>query len=484
MEAVRNLSPRVIWNHFAEILSIPHESKHEDKLRAYILDFAKQKGIESRVDKVGNVLLSVAATAGREEEPILVLQSHIDMVCVKSPESTHNFEEDPIPVVIDGDLLKGDGTTLGADNGIGVAIMLAILDDENLSHPPLELLFTIDEEAGMTGAHNLQSDFLKGRRLLNLDTEEWGEFYISCAGGGDIEMTLPINRTDLSQDQQLYSLKIQGLKGGHSGIDINTGRASAIKVLARLLWNLNRKMEIDLVKLAGGSKRNVIASTAEAIFTIDAVTPEEVNNFMTPIIRTIHDELGNSDPGLEVIIEKIEASTAMRKMVHLSTEKVLDLMMALPHGVQAMSPAICDLVETSCNLGVLKADDHAVSMTILTRSAVTSKVQLVNDSIEALVKIAGGTVNRPQGYPGWKPNPDSEILAEASEIFEKAFNQKPVVKAIHAGLECGIISEIYPGIDMLSIGPDIRGAHTVGEYVSISSVEKFWDFMKKILARG
>jgi len=481
MVNVAQLEPVVVWNHFAEILKIPRSSKKEEKIRDYIVNFAQSKQLGARVDKIGNVVVPVPASQGREEDPTLVLQSHMDMVCVQSPGKNIDFDLDAIPVRIEGDLLMGDGTTLGADNGIGMALMLALLDAPEISHGPLELLFTTDEEAGMTGAHNLEPGFIMGRKLINLDTEEWGEFYISCAGGGDIEITLPINRTELAASKNLFKLRVEGLKGGHSGIDINLGRGSAIKILARLLWHLNKAIGMDLVSISGGSKRNVIASEAEALFLSDEADEEQIKANLKPIEAACARELGSSDPDLKISLQVVESTATKRKMVHLSTEKVLDLLMALPHGVEAMSPDIPDLVETSCNVGVLKMDDHTINTVILARSALTSKVEALGDSIDALVKLAGGTVERPLGYPGWKPNPQSQLLAFAVEVYTKEFGSKPEVKAIHAGLECGIIGEKYPGIDMLSIGPDIRGAHTVGENVSIGSVQMFWRFLEALL---
>jgi len=483
MTKVSSLKPEVIWKHFAEILQIPRESKNEAGMRQYIQDLAKSKGLETKVDQTGNMVVTVPGSAGRENEPVLILQAHIDMVCVKSPEKTIDFAKDPIPVKIEGDLLIGDGTTLGADNGIGVAIMLALLEDQSISHGALELLFTVDEEAGMTGAHHLEPDFITGRKLLNLDTEEWGEFYISCAGGGDSVVSLPINRTELHAENKLFKLRIEGLKGGHSGVDINTGRGSAIKILARILWQINRQIPLDLIKIKGGNKRNVIASDAEAVFTVDSKTENDIKAIIQPLEATIKNELAAAEPGIAISLTPVEATTGMRKMVHLSSQKVLDLLMSLYHGVIAMSPEVPGLVETSSNIGVLKSDDQSITLQILSRSAITSKVDDARDSIEALVKLAGGTVERPLGYPGWKPNPHSPLLAEATAVYEKRFQAKPQIKAIHAGLECGIIGEKYPGIDMLSIGPDIKGAHTVGEHVSISSVGKFWEFLSALLAK-
>ncbi|MFC1853710.1 beta-Ala-His dipeptidase, partial [candidate division CSSED10-310 bacterium] len=354
MTNVQDIKPEQIWKHFAEILKIPRSSKNEAQMRQYIVDFAQSKNLNIQVDKVGNVLVAVPASPGRENEPILILQSHIDMVCVKAPDKVHDFDQDPIPTIIEGDILRGDGTTLGADNGIGVALMLAVIEAEGFVHGPLELLFTTDEEAGMTGVHNLDPKFIKGRKLINLDTEEWGEFYISCAGGGDIEINLPINRTEISASQPLFSLQVEGLKGGHSGIDINTGRGSAIKILTRLLWHLNKQIGIDLVKIKGGSKRNVIPSDARAIFVTDDVAAEQILEIIAPLEKTIRNELAQAEPDLMISLKPREYSAGMRKMVHLSTVKVLDLLMALPHGVLAMSSDIPDLVETSCNIGVLK----------------------------------------------------------------------------------------------------------------------------------
>lgn len=482
MSTINTLQPEIIWKHFTAILSIPHESKNEEKLRTYVIECAARHNCQTKVDSTGNVVVRIPGSSGREQEPVIVLQSHLDMVCVKLPEKVHNFTTDPVPVRIEGDRLIGDGTTLGADNGIGVAIMLAVMDDTSLSHGPLELLFTVDEEAGMSGAHHLEPGFIEGRRLINLDTEEWGEFYISCAGGGDAVVTLPINRTDFPEGRKVFKLRIEGLKGGHSGVDINRGRLSAIKVLSRLLWHINRRFNMDLIKLQGGSKRNVIASEAEALFILENTSEEELNRFLMPLAEIIRNEHSSSETNMSLSLQVLDATAGMRIMLHLSTEKTLDLLQALPHGVLAMSADVAGLVETSCNLGVLKTDDHSIQAVLLCRSAITSKVEASRDMIEAIVKLAGGSVERPLGYPGWKPNPNSELLAMAQKVYNRQFGKEASVKAIHAGLECGIIGEKYPGIDMLSIGPDISGAHTVGENVSVSSVEKFWSFLKSLLA--
>jgi len=478
MSVFTGLQPENVWKHFAAICSIPHPSKHEEGIAQYIISEAKRLGFAYRRDEIGNVLVVKPATPGHESAPVLVLQGHMDMVPVAAPGVVHDFEKDPIIPYIDGHLVKAKGTTLGADNGIGGALMLALMED-TFAHGTLEFLFTVNEESGMDGAHNLHADFVAGRRLINLDTEEFGQYYVSCAGGGDSVVTLPVNR-DVMAGAILLQISVGGLKGGHSGVDINLGRGSGNKIMARLLDAARQAAPFRLVAIKGGNKRNSISGNAQAVIALAPGDAELVRNAVSQHARVITAELEKTDPGLNVVVTDAGASE-LAPMSADSTHSVIDLLFALPHGVLAMSPEVPGLVETSTNVGIMSSTAEAFSCTSLTRSAVTSALDTVKRQIRIIAALANATVHEPKGYPGWKPNMDSEVLKLAMGVFDKIYGKQPEVKAIHAGLECGLFSEKLPGVDMLSIGPEMRNVHSPAEELDIPSVPKTYDLLKAII---
>ncbi len=482
MGALSGLKPTHVWKHFENICAIPHPSRHEEKVAAYITEQAGELGLEVDRDEVGNVLVRVPATPGRENDPIVVLQGHIDMVPVAAPGVTHNFETDGIEAYIDGDFVRARGTTLGADNGIGAAMMLAVMEDKNCEHGPLELLFTVNEESGMDGAHGLKSDFVKGRILINLDTEEWGEYYISCAGGGDSNITLKIERTPPESESETVRLKISGLKGGHSGIDINSGRGCANKIIARCLAAGTVAAPFQLISITGGNKRNSIADTAEALLSVKTASLPVFNSAVKDMADTILAEFEKTDPGLKIEIEtQVENTTGWNPLTLKDTKKIIDMLIALPHGVITMSTEVAGLVETSTNLGVIELTETEFKATMLTRSAVTSHLPAVKFRIRTIAGLLGAEVEEPRGYPGWKPNMNSKILKTAMEVFRKLHGKDPEVKAIHAGLECGLFSEKLPGVDMLSIGPEMHNVHSPDEELYIPSVAPSYELVCEIL---
>ncbi len=479
MGVLSELKPEIVWNHFETLTKIPRTSKHEEKVVEFVKNFAGKFGLETKQDEVGNVLVRKPATSGHENVPGVVLQSHLDMVGVKAPDSDHDFMKDPIPLKIEGNYLRTKGTTLGADNGIGVAMMLAVMESKDLTHGPMEFLFTIDEEAGMTGAHGLKEDFLKGSRLINLDTEEWGAFYISCAGGGDSVIVLPAQKENVPADYVSFTVAVDGLKGGHSGADINLGRGSANKILARVMNSVLDAAEPVISEITGGEKRNSIAANSKCLFSVPADAQEKVRSAVQQRAGIIKNEFEKTDPKLNIKIDKSDKqASAFNKQ---KSADLIRMLVALPHGVQAMSPEVDGLVETSTNIGVIEMVDEGVKVVLLTRSAVNSAIDKLKEQIRTIAGFVGAKVEEPRGYPGWKPNMDSELLKVSKESYKKLYGEYPEVLAIHAGLECGIMSNTFPGIDMLSIGPEIHNAHSVDEEADIESVKKSWDLLVEIL---
>ena len=482
MSALDHLKPQNVWTHFEAICSIPHPSRHEARVAEYVISRAKSLGFSHRRDEVGNVLIEVPATAGREKAPVLVLQGHLDMVPVAAPGVSHDFEKDPIQPYADKDFVRAKGTTLGADNGIGVAMMLAIMEDKTLIHGPLELLFTINEESGMDGAHGLKADFLKGRKLINLDTEEWGEYYISCAGGGDSIIRLPIRRESLPSKASVLSLKVEGLKGGHSGVDINSGRGSGNKILARCLACAWDRVKFQIVSIRGGNKRNSIADGAEAILAIPASKLGVFKKAAASAADVMVAEFEKTDPGLIVSIKDLPKIPDNQKPVTRNhTQKIIRLLIGLPHGVITMSPEVAGLVETSTNLGVMESQQESFVVNMLSRSAVTSHLDMMKQQIRTIAALFGAKVEEPRGYPGWKPNLDSPLLKLSMDVFKKLHGSIPKVKAIHAGLECGLFSEKLPGVDMISLGPEMHNVHSPAEELNIPSVDKTYELLGQIL---
>ncbi len=480
MAVLEHLKPALVWKHFEGLCNIPHPSGHEEGVAKYIQEQAKRLGYPVERDEVGNVKVTQPATPGHEKAPTVVLQGHMDMVGVCVEGSGHDFLTDPIRPKIEDDYVRAQDTTLGADNGVGVAMMLAVMDDGDVVHPELEHLFTINEEAGMDGAHGLKAEFLKGRRLINLDTEEFGEFYISCAGGNDSIVKLATPRAPADKSASTLAVKVGGLKGGHSGTDINLGRGSATKILARLLDRALDAAPLRLRSVEGGSKRNSIAEKASAVLDVDAGSVDAVQKAIDERAAEIKAELEKDDPGLAVSVSKTDPEGPDPMTAGISKTAV-KLLVALPHGVLAMSPEVPGLVETSTNVGTIETSDEGIRSVNLTRSAVTSSLEMMKERIRAIAGFAGAEVEEPRGYPGWKPDMDSELLKKGKEVYKSLFGKDPEVKAIHAGLECGIFSETLKGVDMISVGPTMRNVHSPAEECYIPHVEEMHKLLGKYL---
>lgn len=480
MKAIDGLAPAVIWNRFYEISQIPRPSKHEERIRLYLRNFAGTNNLEFKEDKVGNIVITIPPKPGFENVPGVVLQSHVDMVCEKNKNTDHDFYNDPINLVRDGEWIKADGTTLGADNGIGVAAALAIATDNNFNHGPIELLFTVDEETGLTGAYNLEPGFIKGKFLLNLDTEEDGFYYVGCAGGMDTMGSFKIESAQIDDTWLPYTIFVSGLKGGHSGINISDKRANAIKLLA-LLLNKLKVIDYYVVIISGGSKRNAIAREAEAQILIkseyEAVLREKINEFSLESVL----EFKSTDRDLKITFEKSESGKTGTVYTKDFTSKILNVLLSMPHGVVSMSPDIPGLVETSTNLATVVVENELMKIGTSQRSSIESAKKNIAASVKAVFDLAGAEVIVGDGYPGWQPNLDSKLLRLSRKVFKDLFGQTPELKAVHAGLECGILGDKYPGLEMISFGPTIEGAHSPDEKVKIEDVEKFYRLLKAIL---
>jgi dipeptidase D len=474
------LKPGPLWRYFEEICGIPHCSGDEKALARHILSTAAGLGLEARKDKVGNVIVRKKATAGRENVPGVILQGHMDMVGDKNSDVVHDFAKDPIRPVIKGEWVQAEGTTLGADNGIGVAASLAVMEEKNLVHGPLEFLFTVDEETGLTGANKLEKGVLKGKYLLNLDSEEEGTFTIGCAGGADSIITLPLKRKSAAS-KSLYRLKVSGLRGGHSGIDIHQGRANGIKLVARLLAQAAAKHRFDLVGIEGGNKRNAIPREAWAVLSIDPVRARALGVFFKKAFEGIRIEYKAVETGAKVDFEKLEGAAKEAPMTAESGKALLNLVVGLPHGVIAMHPEIPGLTETSTNLAIVHCDKRQAQVICSTRSSIASALEATRTVLKAVCDLAGARIELRDGYPGWMPNLQSALLAKLKEIYRQTAGKEPGVMAIHAGLECGIIGEKYPGMDMISFGPNLEHPHSPDERVNIGSVERFWEFIRAAL---
>jgi dipeptidase D len=479
MSVIKDLKPHAVWKYFEEISQIPRCSKHEDKIRQYLIDFAKHHKLNYKTDKAGNVVITKPATPGMEKKPIVVLQSHMDMVCEKNSDVHHDFSTDPIKFKRKDDILTADGTSLGADDGIGIATTLAIFDDATISHGPLEGLFTVDEETGLTGAFALATDMLKGRIMLNIDSEDFGVITIGCAGGGNSTITLPISQEKTPDDMFAFTLKLFGLRGGHSGVDINEQRGNAIKIVTRLLWKTMQKYTIHLAEIDGGDKHNAIPREATAKIVFKRQDADLIKKLLQREVKDIQNEILPIDPKLQLDINKTDVPIHVFNNSSMTT--ILHLLHALPHGVDKMSYDISDLVETSTNLATVKIKDSTVEILLSTRSSIMSALQDFRDRIHAIAVLAGAMVQEDEPYPGWKPNLDSKLLKKSKQLFQKMYDTEPKVEAIHAGLECGIIGEKYPGMDMISIGPTIKYPHSPEEQVHISTVDKFHHYILKIL---
>jgi len=475
------LKPELLWNHFEEICNIPRPSRKEQKVAQYVISVAKRNNLEFATDDFGNIVIRKPATPGNENLIPVVMQGHLDMVAEKNSDVVHNFDIDPIKPFIDGDWVKAEGTTLGSDNGIGVAAALAILESKDIEHGPVEALFTLDEETGLFGAQELKPGFVNAKILINLDSEEDGSFYIGCSGGQSTYLKFKTALNDAPLNTTPLEIKISGLKGGHSGLDINTGRGNAIKLIVRLLHELNYKYGIRLVSINGGSKHNAIPRESFAVIRIQNKAVAEVSSFIENFSSTVRAELESAEPNLNVVVRMIKSKAKV--IDKLSAKNIIDSLYAVPNGVIKMSADIVGLVETSTNLGVVVTKGKSVDVILSQRSSVDSEKTDISNSIAALFKLVKADVNQADGYPGWKPDINSAILKTVKNVYDALYHTEPDVKAIHAGLECGIIKERYPEMDMISFGPTIIGAHSPDERVQISTVENFWKLLVNILKK-
>lgn len=477
------LSPRPIWRHFQTLCAIPRPSKFEAPLRQSLADWATARGLQSLSDDAGNLLIRKPASSGREDYPGVILQGHLDMVCQKNSGTVHDFRRDPISPVLKDGWLVAENTTLGADNGIGVALALAVLEAEGLAHPPLEVLLTVDEEAGMGGAQGLAAGVLRGSRLINLDTEEWGQLYVGCAGGIDVNVSYATASEPLPAGWRTLRLALGGLVGGHSGVDIHLGRGNAIKLLVRVLRELASAVDAGwrLVGVTGGNARNALPREAWAEI---AVAPARLAEIQAAVARTgavLAIELEGSEKNLTLSVG--EAPAPAGQIVGAADQaRLLAALNAAPHGVKKMSLRVPGVVETSNSFGVLTMDQGVVRANFMVRSLVDSLAQAQAREIADLFALIGAECRVSDGYPGWKPNPDSPLLTLAQRVYARDFGAEAAVQVIHAGLECGIIGAKYPGLDMISFGPTIRGAHAPGERVEVDSVERSWQLLTAILA--
>jgi dipeptidase D len=479
--AIQGLEPALLWKYFAELSAIPRCSKHEEMAVAYVMGVAKKLNLEARKDTFGNVVVRTNATAGHEKAPGVVLQSHLDMVCEKNSDKAHDFSKDPIALKRNGNVISADGTTLGADNGIGVATSLALMEDTSLRHGPLEFLFTIDEETGLTGAANLQPDFLRSRILINLDSEDDGSLCVGCAGGGDTVGTLPAFFEPMPAKHVPVRLSLTGLRGGHSGVEIHVGRANAIKLLARAIHSLSGT-RARLCSFDGGNKRNAIPREAFAVLAVPAGSIGAFKAQAAALDQVFKSEWEVLDKGVTLSVTEPggRKPPVLKKSVQT---RLVNLLYSLPHGVLAMSPAIKGLVETSTNLAVISTTKKSVVVETSQRSSVASEKLDAMQILTSHFLLAGAKISHGDGYPGWKPNLNSPILKLAKETYLALFGKEPLVEAIHAGLECGLIGEKYPGMDMVSMGPTVKMVHSPEENIQIDSVKRFWEFLVRVLEK-
>ena len=474
-KTICDLQPQLVWKNFNKLCSVPHPSHHLEKITKVIVDFGKEHGLETIVDKAGNIIIRKPATPGRENAIPVVLQAHMDMVPQKNNDKVHNFETDPIEPMIDGEWVRAKGTTLGADNGVGVAAGMAILESKDIQHGPLELFVTADEETGMYGACGMEPGTLKGNILLNLDSEDFGELYVGCAGGVDANISWKYQGVAAIADDVALKVTIKGLKGGHSGLEINCGRANANKLLFRFLKEVISLYEARLAKVEGGNMRNAIPREAYAVISVPSEEVENIKKLVEEYCDLFNKEYSITENKIEVLCEEIE----MPELI-IPEEIQDDLVNAItgcPNGVFRMIPAIPDTVETSMNLSIIEANATDISVKCLLRSSVDSKKEELASMVESVFTLAGAKVEFSGSYSGWNPNLDSTILNTMKEVYKQEFGEEAAVKVIHAGLECGILGAIEPKLDMVSFGPTIRHPHSPDEKINIESVGKFWKLL-------
>lgn len=483
---IKDLQPSIVWNNFYGLTRCPRPSKHEEIVREYLLDWAKEHGVEARADETGNVIMTIPATPGYENRKGVILQGHMDMVPQKNSDTVHDFLKDPIETWVDGEWLRAKGTTLGADNGLGVALALAVAEDKTLKHGPIEILVTYDEETGMTGANALKAGELKGDILINLDSESEGEFYVGCAGGLDACARGTYARMPEPQNHECWSLSVKGCQGGHSGMDIILYRANANKIAARVIYTLMRDVDAKLIDFEGGTLRNAIPREAFATLYIPNDKVEEAKKLVASVTDEILSEYSITDPKMNINFEpcKEEDCEGGEDCLYVKEDEAVKIMLAIivcPDGVERMSSVVPGLVETSNNMAMVKIYRGEVAVNCLLRSSVESSKMALAAKIKAAFKLAGIPVDLEGGYNGWAPNPNSEIRKTMMEVYTSMFGAEPKIMAIHAGLECGILGGTYPNWDMVSMGPTLLSPHSPDERAYIPSVQKVWDFLKAVL---
>lgn len=477
---IKDLKPALVWQIFDEITKVPRPSKKEEKIRKYLLDFAAKHNIPVKTDPIGNVVMTRPATAGHENAPTIILQGHMDMVCESN--EPFDFDNNPITTIIDGDWITADGTTLGADNGIGMAAALAVLISPDVVCGPIQALFTMDEETGMTGANNLGADMISGDMLLNLDSEDDGQIFIGCAGGVDTVCTFSYSPAPAPSELTYLKVSVSGGLGGHSGGDIHLGHANANKILTRFLWEQSKKTQVSLAEIDGGNLRNAIPRAAHAIIGV----PSDYKHQLMADFNDYNARIVGEYEGLETTLKiDIESAETPESIVDASTANALiTSIYSAPHGVVSMSRELEGLVETSTNLASVKmGKDNTIVVTTSQRSSVESRKWDIANQVEAHFLLAGAKVEHGEGYPGWKPNMNSPIMHVIGEAYEELYGEKPLITAIHAGLECGLLLEKYPNLDMASFGPTLRGVHSPSERMLIPTVARFWDQLLLILKK-
>lgn len=472
-----------ILERFEQISRIPRCSKNEGQIRDWLIQWAEEIGFEYRQDDAGNLVVRVPPSPGFENAPTVVFQGHMDMVCEKTPDSDHDFSRDPIRLVYEGEWLTADRTTLGADNGIAMALFMALSEDEAARRPPLELLFTVDEETGLTGANRLDPSLIEGRMLLNLDSEDEGVFTIGCAGGEELLIDAGIERTDTPAGLTALSVRVEGLRGGHSGVDIGKHRENANRLLIRILEQALAVDGIRLLELNGGSGHNVIPRNSEACLLCTEAAVSSLHGIVEQCRHVFSDESDAYEPGLEVAVTPFNGDPPVAgPIAPESARRLLDLLQSLPHGVYRMSAAIDGLVETSNNLAMVRTENDTVRITTSQRSSILSRLDELNSRIRAVAALYGARVESMNRYPAWQPDVNSRLLARSKKVYKKLFSADPVVEIIHAGLECGIIGSKIAGMEMISFGPTIRNAHSPNECLHTPSVAKIYDFLTELLA--
>ncbi len=482
MKVLTEINPQPLFNYFEQICQVPRPSKKEGKIRQFLLDFAKENGLKSKTDEVGNVLILKLAAPGMESAPTVILQTHMDMVCEKNSDKVFDFDNDAIEPVISDGWVKANGTTLGADCGIGIAAQLAVLTSKEIKHGPIECLITVDEETGLTGAFALKPGFLSGKILLNLDSEDEGEIFIGCAGGIDTVATFTVQKEEIPESSAAFKISVSGLQGGHSGDDIHKNRGNANKILTRFLHKASKNTSLKLAEFNGGNLRNAIAREAFAVVVLPENESEKLVSDFEQFNSEILFEFENAEPKLKLALEKTEMPGFV--IDNETQNRLVYALIACPHGVLEMSSRMEGMVETSTNLASVKfVEDNKIVVTTSQRSEIESRKYFAAEMVETVFNLAGTEVSHSDGYPGWAPNPDSDVLKITVDSYQKLFGVKPVVRSIHAGLECGLFLEKYPELDMVSFGPTICGAHSPDERLNIETTQKFWKHLVDVLER-